>query len=413
MTSVTVGAGQSIQAAIDAAAPGDTIDVAAGTYTDQFLNIGQSITLQAVGGMVVMTETRAPDNGKAMITEHGQNVAINGFDIGGVTVPDRNGAAIRYEGGSLTLSNDFFHDNQDGILGAADPNGSIAIDHSEFSHNGDGSGSTHNLYIGQINSFSITNSYVHDAVVGHEIKSRAANNTITGNRIFDNNGSASYSIDLPNGGSADISNNVVEQGAATQNPFIIAYGEEGASNPGTSVSIANNTIVNDDGGGRFLLDSPGTPVSFTGNQVFGLSASLLPASSDTVLLTSRPSLDTSAMTFMNPAGGDNGSGSTGSGGPGGSTGGAGGSEGGSGGGTGGTPDGDGGGTGGGGTGETPPPPALTLDQYHQIVITDFSNYAAAHPEVWMSSTALSAIIGEMTSTTVLTVPLPGDLWSHT
>ena len=53
-----------------------------------------------------------------------------------------------------------------------------------------------------IASFSITNSYIHDAVVGHEVKSRAANNIITGNRIFDNNGSASYSIDMPNGGNA-------------------------------------------------------------------------------------------------------------------------------------------------------------------------------------------------------------------
>jgi hypothetical protein len=409
MSTLNVAVGQSIQAAIDAAAPGDTIDVQAGTYTDQFLNIGQSITLQAVGGMVVMTETRSPDNGKAMITEHGASVAINGFDISGVTVPDRNGAAIRYEGGSLTLSNDFFHDNQDGILGAADPNGSISIDHSEFSHNGDGSGSTHNLYIGQINSFSITDSYIHDAVVGHEIKSRAANNTITGDRIFDNNGSASYSIDLPNGGSADIGNNVIEQGANTQNPFIIAYGEEGASNPGTSVSIASNTIVNDDGGsGRFLLDPPGTPVSFTGNQVFGLSAGLLPASSDTVLLATRPSLDTSSLTFIPGSG--NGGDSTGGGGTGGSTGGTGGSEGGSGDDTGGTPPG-GGGTGGGGTGEPPPPPALTLDQYHQMAVSDFSTYAAAHPEVWLNSAALSAIVFEMTTPTIPTMHVAGDLWS--
>ena len=128
-----------------------------------------------------------------------------GFDISGVTVPDGNGAAIRYEGGALSLSDDYFHDNQEGLLGAADPNGTIAIDHSEFASNGDGSGSTHNLYVGAIASFSLTNSYIHDAVVGHEVKSRAASNTITGNRIFDNGSSASYSIDLPNGGNASIS----------------------------------------------------------------------------------------------------------------------------------------------------------------------------------------------------------------
>ena len=300
MTILNVSLGQSIQAAINAAAPGDTIDVAAGTYTDQFLNISQSVTLQAVGGQVLLRETRSPDDGKAMITEHGAAVAINGFDIAGVSVPDRNGAAIRYEGGSLTLSNDFFHDNQEGLLGAADAGGSISIDHSEFAHNGDGSGSTHNIYVGAIASFSLTNSYIHDAVVGHEVKSRAASNNITGNRIFDNNGSASYSIDLPNGGNATISGNQIEQGAFTQNPFIVAYGEEGASNPGMSFIISGNTIVNDDtaSNARFLLDTATQP-SFTSNSVWGLAVAQLPADPSTMFLASRPVLDTAPIDFTN------------------------------------------------------------------------------------------------------------------
>jgi nitrous oxidase accessory protein NosD len=88
MATITVNAGGSIQAAIDAANPGDTIDVAAGTYNDQFLTIEKSLTLQAVGGEVVMTEDQSPPNGKAMITEGqpGLSVAINGFDISGVSV---------------------------------------------------------------------------------------------------------------------------------------------------------------------------------------------------------------------------------------------------------------------------------------------------------------------------------------
>ena len=373
---LTVATGQSIQAAIDAAASGDTIDVAAGTYNDQFLTIEQSITLQAVGGEVVMTTDTSPPDGKAMITEGqpGLSVAINGFDISGVAVGDHNGAAIRYEGGALALSNDDFHDNQEGLLGAADPNGSISIDHSEFAGNGDGSGSTHNIYVGAIASFSITDSYVHDAVVGHEIKSRAVSNTITGNRIFDNNGSASYSIDLPNGGNATISGNTIEQGPDTQNPFIVAYGEEGASNPGTSFAITGNTVVNDDPSGRFLLD-PATQPTLNGNSVWGL-----PATGDTVLLASRPSLDTSAMTFVNPPAG--GSPPPADPPPPPPT----------------VPP------------SPPPPPALTLDQYHAMEVSDFQNYAAAHPQVWSSPTALTAIITEITSTTILT-HVPGDLWT--
>jgi hypothetical protein len=366
MTTRNVHVGGSIQAAIDAASSGDSIDVQAGTYNDQFLSIEKSVTLQAVGGTVVMTTDTSPPNGKAMITEGqpGLSVAINGFDISGVAVGDHNGAAVRYEGGALSLSNDYFHDNQEGLLGAADVNGSISIDHSEFSHNGDGSGSTHNIYVGAINSFRLTNSYVHDAVVGHEVKSRAAQNVIQGNRIFDNTGSASYSIDLPNGGNANISNNVIEQGAHTQNPFIVAYGEEGASNHGTSFAITGNTVVNDDPSGRFLLD-PATQPTLSGDSEWGLASP-----SGMAVLASHPTLDTSHLVFSNP-----------------------------------------------GTitppppPPPPPPPALTLDQYHSQVLNDFLVYFRAHPSVLSNTPVVSVFVAEFTSSSVLTTPLPGDLWT--
>jgi hypothetical protein len=283
MATLQVGPGQpyaTIAAAVDASAAGDTIDVAAGVYTNDFFYIGHSLTLQAVGGMAQIVATVEPGNGKAAIVEGvpGANVVINSFDISGVKVGDANGAAIRYEGGNLSLSNDYFHGNQDGLLGNGnDPNGSIAIDHSEIAFNGDGSGFTHGLYIGAINQFTLTNSYVHDTAVGHEVKSRAANNTITGNRILDNNTPASYSIDLPNGGNATIANNVLQQSASVENPYIIAYAEEGRSNPGTSVSISGNTIVNDlhNGNEAAVFNATSQPLSFTNNSVFGLTPSQL------------------------------------------------------------------------------------------------------------------------------------------
>jgi hypothetical protein len=297
MATLTVSPGQSIQAAIDAANPGDTIDVAAGTYQNQFLTVEKSLTLEAIGGPAVLVATVNAPNGKAIITEGqpGLTVNISGFDISGAVVGDNNGAAIRYEGGTLNLSNVDLHNNQEGLLGAADPNGAISIDHSEIDHNGDGSGSTHNLYIGAIARFTLTNSYVHDAVVGHEIKSRAASNTIQNNRVFDNNGSASYSIDLPNGGNATISGNVIEQGPNTQNPAIIAYGEEGITHPGMSFIVSANTIVNDDPSGRLLLDPTTIQPTFSGNDVWGL-----PAGAGLALLSARPTLDTSAVQFSYP-----------------------------------------------------------------------------------------------------------------
>jgi Hint domain len=305
MAILTVGPGQqftTIEAAVAAASSGDTVDVQAGIYTNDFVSIFQNLTLQAVGGPVQMVETAQPPNGKAMIDEGGAGVSvtINGFDISGVTVPDANGAAIRYEGGALTLNNDYFHDNQNGVLGAPDPNGTININNSEFAFNGvGGDGHTHNIYVGEIATLTVTDSYFHDANVGHEIKSRAADTIITNSRIFDLQSSASYSIDLPNGGNATITNNVIEQGPNTQNPNIIAYGEEAPPlNPGTSVLIADNTIINDDtsASANLLLNAAATPLPFQNNGVWGLLAAQLAsvAALGTTFLTTEPTLNTAS-----------------------------------------------------------------------------------------------------------------------
>jgi hypothetical protein len=298
MATLSVGSGQryaTIDAAVDASSAGDTIAVQAGTYTNDWLNITHDLTLQAIGGMVVMSTANAahPPNGKAMITESG-NVTISGFDISGVTVPDNNGAAIRYEGGDLTLVDCYIHDNQEGLLGGADANGTITINHSEFAFNGNGSGSTHGIYVGHIASFTLTDSYIHDTSEGHEVKSRAENNIITNNRIFDNNSTASYGIDLPNGGNAAITGNVIEQGPNTHNPAIFAWGEEGITRPGMAF-ITGNLIINDNPGGYGVLAA--SPVPFTDNQLWNLANLGAVTASGNTDLAARPALDTSSLVF--------------------------------------------------------------------------------------------------------------------
>lgn len=376
MATLTVGPGQqftTIAAAVAASSDGDTVDVQAGTYTNDFFYIGHSLTLQAVGGMAQIIATVEPDNGKAIITEgvRGASVTINGFDISGAAVADENGAAIRYEGGNLSLSNDYFHDNQDGLLAASDPSGSISVDHSEFAFNGvGGDGHTHNLYVNNIASLSITNSYFHDANEGHEIKSRAANTTITGNRIFDNNSTASYSVDLPNGGNATIANNVIEQGPHSDNPYILAVGEEGVGYAGSNVSVSGNTIVNDLSGGRDVLNPNGVPVSYASNQAWGIAW----PGGNTVFLADRPSLDTSSLSFIDPTGSSGGSDPSS-----GSTGGSDGT---------------------GAASPPPPPPSpstlplIDTATWQAEVLNDFVTYAMANPAAWSDANAIQALTTE-------------------
>ncbi len=301
---LTVGSGKDYATIADAVAhaqSGDTIEVQAGTYQDDFLTIRTSLTLQAVGGVVKMVETHSPPNGKAMIVEGGSgvDVTINGFNIGGVQVSAGNGAAIRYEGGSLTLNDDYFHNNQDGILAAADPSGAITINHSEFAYNGVGDGQTHNIYVNDVGTLTITNSYIHDANRGHEVKSRAENTIITGTRIFDNNSRSSYSIDLPNGGNATIRNDTIQQGPNVDNDTIIRYGEEGSLHAGTSVQIDSNTIVNDHTHGVTVVgNATTTPLTFDNNQLYGITPQQIGGpvnASNTTYLTTEPTLDTTPI----------------------------------------------------------------------------------------------------------------------
>src|SRR3954447_16934479 len=219
MTTLTVGVGQqykTLASAIAASHDGDVLQVKAGTYTNDFAEITHKITIEGVGGMVNLVASGQIPNGKAILITD-TDVTLDHIAFSGATVRDGNGAGIRYQGGNLTIKNSYFHNNQNGILGAAAANGTISIKTSEFGHNGSGTGQTHNIYIGAIKDLTVDSSYFHDAVVGHEIKSRAASTTITNSRIVDGRtGTASYSIDLPNGGKT-IANNTIEQGPASQN----------------------------------------------------------------------------------------------------------------------------------------------------------------------------------------------------
>ena len=303
MTVFTVGVDQkytTVASAVAVTKDGDTVLVQAGTYVNDFVIIAHKITMQSVGGLAIMQATAAPANGKAIFTTD-NDVTIDGFGFTGAAVSDGNGAGIRYETGNLVVRNSVFWSNQEGLLGAADPNGTITIDSSEFSHNGGDDGYTHNIYIGQIASAVINNSYFHDALGGHEIKSRALKTTITNNRIFENAGDGSYNIDLPNGGVGIISGNTIEKGPNAPNFTAIHFGGEGTPYAGSSLSVTNNTVVNDNAHGILLSNAAGVPVSFTNNTVWGFTAANMfspPArvtASGTTTLSARPTLDLSSL----------------------------------------------------------------------------------------------------------------------
>ena len=275
MAELSIGPGQpfaTISAAVAAAKDGDELLVQAGTYINDFAYIDDNITIRGVGGMAKLLATEGPGNRKGILVTNA-DVTLDHLELSGARVPDGNGAGVRYEGGDLLITNSRIHDNENGILANPVPDGTITIRNSEIDHNGAGDGYTHNVYAGHIARLTIEDSYIHDASVGHQVKSRADETVITGSRIFDGpGGTGSYSVDLPDGGRAVLRDNVIEQGPASQNPAIVHFGGESAGYPGSSLEIANTTVVNtlDSPSARLLLNHTGVSASIHDVAVFGL-----------------------------------------------------------------------------------------------------------------------------------------------
>jgi hypothetical protein len=289
-TVLTVGAGgmfQTVGAAVAAAANGDLILVQPGTYVNDFADVTAQVTIAGAGGMVNLVATEAPPNEKGIFVVDA-SCTIENLSFQGVAISDSeggNGAGIRYQGGNLVLNNDSFIGNQNGILAAAVDGlaqNTVTITNTTFDANGQSSGPnagyTHNAYISNgITSLVAEHDVFERAQVGHELKSRAETNLISDNIFYDGpGGTASYSIDLPDGGADTVSGNVIEKGPLSENNAVIHFGGEGIPYAGSSLLVQGNVFVNDLGPQALgVLNQTTLNVVITGNQFDSFAAGAL------------------------------------------------------------------------------------------------------------------------------------------
>ncbi len=273
-------------AAIAAASAGDTIQIDPGLYqNDSCAWATNNLTLVGlldsqgnrphidVSGMTGQNGQPHIVGYQAIWVPSGSNTTVENIEFSGATIPvdeGNNGAGIRISGQNMTILNCYFHNNQDGILESNIAGSNIVIKYSEFVSNGAGDGQSHNLYIGHVASLQFAFNYSHDAIVGHLLKSRAAVNYILYNRLTGENGSESYEIDLPNGGTSYVIGNLVEKGPNAQNSTMLAYLEEGtnANNPGQDLYVVNNAFVHPTLGGYFVEDASATRGALLQNNIF-------------------------------------------------------------------------------------------------------------------------------------------------
>lgn len=314
-----------VSAAITASSAGDVILIPTGLYVEEFPQITHSLTLQGVGGMAQLrTPNPTPANDRAVLMvpfNAGVDLTVHNLEIFGASRPVwTNGAGILFEigNGNLRVYDSWFHHNENGIL-VGDGNNIVEIVRSEFSYNGNPTiagtvSPAHNLYVNKVASLTVTDSYFHNVRTNHELKSRAAQTTITNSRFVDGSDSlASYSIDLPNAGIARIENNQIVKGPLAVNKYIIHFGgEPGATQwPNSQLDVVGNIIINERGGSGAVgvfnqsqIGSTGTaqPVSITGNTLYNVqglqetihSPALLTVGGNTMLTGAAPSVSTAS-----------------------------------------------------------------------------------------------------------------------
>lgn len=251
---------KTIANAAQLAMAGATIEVDAGEYrADVAVWNRDCISVRAVGGRVHLLANGASAERKGTWVIRANGMHVEGFDFEGSAVPDRNGAGIRLEKGSLHVRDCRFLRNEMGLLTGNDPDTILEVEDCEFAYNQRPDGHNHNLYAGRIAKLSVVGSYFHHARTGHLLKSRAAVNQILYNRLTDEpGGTASYELEFANGGLAFLVGNIIEQGNQTENPHLISFGAEGYTWAQNEIYLVNNTLVNGLGrSGIYLRVAPG------------------------------------------------------------------------------------------------------------------------------------------------------------
>jgi hypothetical protein len=234
-----------LQDAVDAIGGGTgTIRFGALRFADCAVQTEGSVTYRAaMPGQAVLDGTTCES--KAALVLRGRSARVEGLVFANMRVPDKNGAGIRLEHGDLAVSQSWFRDSEQGILGASDPDGTIMVDKSTFSRLGTcegGGGCAHSIYIGDYGALTVTRSRFEAGRGGHYVKSRAERIGVFNSSFDDAAGrGTNYMIDLPAGATGEIEGNWFVQGRNKENhSAFIAVGAEDRFHTSNGLRVSDN-----------------------------------------------------------------------------------------------------------------------------------------------------------------------------
>jgi hypothetical protein len=269
-----VGADQELKmpsAAAAIARADDKIIIEPGEYFDCAIWHANRLTIEGKGDGVIITDKACA--GKGLFVIDGDDITVRNITFTRGRVPDGNGAGIRAEGANLRIEHSRFINNENGILANPSPKSTIFIIDSEFSRNGKCEAAcSHGIYIGEAALLRVERSRFTETKAGHDIKSRAQRTELIDNEITDGEiGTSSYLVELPNGGSLVMTNNVLQKGPNSGNPATaISIGAEGVTHRTAELTISGNKFTNDQNRETvFVRNVTATEAVLTGNTFRG------------------------------------------------------------------------------------------------------------------------------------------------
>jgi len=264
-----------LQSAVDAIGGGKgTIAIAPGSIRQCAVQTAGDIAYLAQQPGTAVFDGVACE-GKGALVLRGRSAEVSGLVFENIRVRDFNGAGIRLEHGNLTVAQSWFRDSQQGILTGGDPNGTLVVDRSTFTRLGTcegSSGCAHSIYAGEYGRVRITRCRFEEGRGGHYVKSRAPRIEVASSNFDDTRGkSTNYMIDLPEGATGQISNNLFVQGRDKDNySAFIAVAAEGKEHPSGGLSIVGNVARFDTGVSRssaFVADWSGDALNIGVNRL--------------------------------------------------------------------------------------------------------------------------------------------------
>jgi hypothetical protein len=253
---------------------GDRITLAPGEYFECAIIGNDNVTIEGTGadGAAVLTDKAC--GGKGILVTQGDNITIRNVTLARARVPDMNGAGIRNESQHLLVDRVRFVNNQNGILtgGPAD-GGTMIVKDSYFEKNGGCfPACTHGIYANRLGLLRVEGSTFVETKQAHHIKSRAARTEVLNTTTRDGpEGTASYHIDLSNGGDLIVRNNTMVKGPKAENrSAIIMIGAEGVTQRTREIKVENNRVTNEGGyETTFVVNNTAEDAILSGNRYTG------------------------------------------------------------------------------------------------------------------------------------------------